>query len=88
MIKPLGDRVLVQPGVKEETTPGGIIIPDKNDGNEKPGVGTIIEIGPKVDLVEKGQQIIHQAYAGTFVTVDGEKMLMLKQDDILGVLSE
>lgn len=87
MIKPLKDRVLVRPDVKEDRTPGGIIIPERNDGNEKPGLGTVIEIGPDVDLVKTGEQIIHQAYAGTFVTVDGKKMLMLKQDDIMGVMN-
>lgn len=88
MIKPLKDRVLVRPDEIEETTASGIILTTKNDGTEKPGTGTVVKIGPEVDMVKEDDKIIHQAYAGTMIKIDGKDYCVLKQDEILGVMHE
>lgn len=88
MIKPIKDRVVLKVDEKEEKTAGGIIIPDANDGKEKPRTGTVLETGPDADLVEKGQKVIFAAYAGSFVKIDGDEMLILKQDEIMAILGE
>jgi len=92
-LKPLGDRVVVEPLAEKEVKKGGIIIPDT--AKEKPQEGTIIAIGTgKTDdsgkkipfEVKKGDKVLYSKYGGTEVTVDGEKYLILREDDILGVI--
>lgn len=92
-IRPLGDRVLVKRVKEEETTKGGIIIPDS--AKEKPIEGKVIAVGNgkrsddgKVNKLEvkKGDRILFGKYSGTEVKIDGEEHLILREDDILGVV--
>lgn len=94
-IRPLQDRVLVKRVAEEEKTKGGIIIPDS--AKEKPIEGKVIAAGPgkagddgKVrELgVKKGDLVLFGKYAGTEVKLDGEEHLILREDDILGVLEK
>ena len=75
-IKPLADRVLIQPAAAEEKTAGGIIIPDT--AKEKPQRGVVIAVGNgKVDeplTVKKGDNVLYGKYSGTEITIEGETM--------------
>jgi chaperonin GroES len=92
-IKPLSDRVLIRPVEAEEKTSSGIIIPDT--AKEKPQRGTVIEAGPgkvengnKIDMsVSKGDEVLYGKYAGTEITLDGEEFLIMRESDILGIVS-
>lgn len=87
-IKPLADRVLIQPQAAEETTASGIIIPDS--AKEKPQKGTVIAVGPGTKdenmEVKKGDTVLYGKYSGTELTVDGKDYLIMKQSDILAVI--
>lgn len=92
-IRPLQDRVLVKRVPEEEKTKGGIFIPDT--AKEKPmegkviavGNGKILENGTKITPeVKAGDRILFGKYSGTEVKIDGEEHLILREDDILGVL--
>ena len=87
-IKPLADRVLINPAKAEEKTVAGIIIPDT--AKEKPQQGTVVAAGPgKKDEpmeVKVGDQVIYGKYAGTEVNFEDKKYLIVKQSDILAVL--
>ena len=92
-VKPLQDRVLVKRIEKEERTPGGIIIPDS--AKEKPAEGKIIATGPGKVLedgkvmpldVKPGDHVLFAKYAGTEVKIDGEELILMREDDILGML--
>ena len=92
-VRPLQDRVLVRRVEEETKTAGGIIIPDTQ--TEKPAQGEVISAGPgrrqedgnfrPLD-VEKGDRVLFGKYAGTEVKVDGDELLIMKEDDILGVV--
>lgn len=92
-IKPLSDRVLVQPAPAEEKTESGIIIPDS--AKEKPQEGTVVAAGPgkvengnKIDMsVTEGDKVLYGKYSGTEVTLDGEEYLIMRESDILGIIS-
>ena len=88
MIKPLADRVLIEPKEAETKTAGGIYIPDT--AKEKPQQGTVVAAGPgKKDEpmeVKVGDQVIYGKYAGTEVTLEDKKYLIVKQSDILAIL--
>ena len=88
MIKPLADRVLIEPKEAETKTAGGIYIPDT--AKEKPQQGTVIAVGSgKKDEpmeVKVGDQVIYGKYAGTEVTLDEKKYLIVKQSDIMAIL--
>lgn len=88
MIKPLADRVLIEPKEAETKTAGGIYIPDT--AKEKPQQGTVVAAGPgKKDEpmeVKVGDQVIYGKYSGTEVTVEDKKYLIVKQSDILAIL--
>ena len=88
MIKPLADRVLIEPKEAEMKTASGIYIPDS--AKEKPQQGTVIAVGPgKKDEpmeVAVGDVVLYGKYAGTEITVDDKKYLILKQSDILAIL--
>jgi Co-chaperonin GroES (HSP10) len=88
MIKPLADRVLIEPKEAETKTASGIYIPDT--AKEKPQQGTVIAAGPgKKDEpmeVKAGDQVLYGKYAGTEVTVGDKKYLIVKQSDILAIL--
>lgn len=87
-IKPLADRVLVEPAAAETKTAGGIIIPDT--AKEKPQKGTVVAIGPgKKDeplTVTLGDQILYGKYGGTEITIEGKDYLMMRESDIYAVL--
>jgi chaperonin GroES len=92
-IRPLQDRVIVQRIEEEEKTKGGIIIPDT--AKEKPQEGKVIAVGPgkilengtktKLD-VKVGDKILFGKYSGSEIKIDGEEFLMMREDDILGVI--
>jgi chaperonin GroES len=92
-IKPLGDRVLVQAIEEQEVKKGGIIIPDT--AKEKPQEGQVVALGTgKRDdegkliafTVKKGDKVLISKYGGTEVKVDGESYLIMREDDILGII--
>lgn len=87
-IKPLADRVLVEPAQAEEKTAGGIIIPDT--AKEKPQKGTVVAIGPgKKDepiTVKVGDQVLYGKYAGTEITIDNTNYLIMRESDIVAVI--
>ena len=88
MIKPLADRVLVEPKEAETKTASGLYIPDT--AKETPQEGKVIAAGPgKKDEpmeVKVGDEVLYGKYAGTEVTVEGKKYLIVKQSDILAIL--
>ena len=88
MIKPLADRVLVEPKEAETKTASGLYIPDTE--KDKTQEGKVIAAGPgKKDEpmeVKVGDEVIYGKYAGTEVTVEGKKYLIVKQSDILAIL--
>ena len=88
MIKPLADRVLIEPKEAETKTASGIDIPDT--AQEKPQQGKVIAAGPgKKDEpmeVKVGDEVLYGKYAGTEVTVEDKKYLIVKQSDILAIL--
>jgi chaperonin GroES len=92
-VKPLGDRVLVQPLEQEEVKKGGIIIPDT--AKEKPQEGKVVALGTgKRDddgklipfEVKKGDRVLISKYGGTEIKLDGKDYLIMREEDILGVL--
>ncbi len=92
-IRPLNDRILVKRLEGEEKTAGGIIIPDS--AKEKPAEGEIVAVGPgklndageRVAMdVKVGDRVLFSKYGGTDVKLDGEDYLIMREDDILGVI--
>jgi len=92
-VKPLGDRVLVEPAEEKEVKKGGIIIPDS--AKEKPmegivvalGTGKLDDNGKKVPFeVKKGDRVLISKYGGTEIKIDGKEMKILNSDDILAVI--
>lgn len=87
-IKPLADRVLVEPAAAEEKTASGIIIPDS--AKEKPQKGEIVAVGTgKKDepiTVKVGDQVLYGKYAGTEITVEGKEYLIMRESDIFAVI--
>jgi chaperonin GroES len=94
-LKPLGDRVVVEPAEKEERTASGIILPET--AKEKPQEGEILAVGPgrrdddgkliPMD-VKKGDTVLYAKYAGTEVKIDDRKLLILKESDILAIVEK
>lgn len=93
-IKPLHDRVLIKRVSGEETTKGGIIIPDS--AKEKPMEGEIVAIGNGKTIdgkltplqVKEGDRVLFAKYAGTDVKIDGDEYLILSEDEILGIVQK
>jgi len=87
-IRPLADRVLIEPAQAEEKTPSGIIIPDT--AKEKPQKGTVVAVGPgKKDepmTVKVGEEVIYEKYAGKEILIDGIKYLYIHEHDIVAVI--
>lgn len=87
-IKPLADRVLVEPAEAEEKTASGIIIPDT--AKEKPQKGKVIAVGEgKKDepmTVKVGDPVLYGKYSGTEINVDGKEYLMMRESDILAIV--
>ncbi len=93
-IKPLEDRVLVQPLEAEQTTASGLVIPDT--AKEKPQVAVVLAVGPggvvegkEITMhVKEGQKVIYSKYAGTEIKLDGEEVIVVRQNDILGIVED
>jgi chaperonin GroES len=94
-LKPLGDRLVVKPLEEEEVTPSGIVLPET--AKEKPQKGEVLAVGPgardddgkRIPMdVSKGDKVLFAKYAGTEVKLDGDKMLILRESDILAILAE
>ena len=88
-IKPLGDRVLVQPTAAEEVTMSGIIIPDS--AKEKPLRGKVLAAGNGTKdeemILKAGDEVLYGKYAGTEIEFEGEKYLIMRQSDVLAVIA-
>lgn len=87
-IKPLADRVLIEPMAAEEKTATGIIIPDT--AKEKPQKGTVVAVGPgtkdeKME-VKTGDVVLYGKYSGTELTINGKDYLIMKQADVLAII--
>ena len=95
VLKPLEDRIVVQPLEAEQTTASGLVIPDT--AKEKPQEGKVISVGPgrfddagtkRVPMdVKVGDKVLYGKYSGTEVTIDNEPLLILRESDVLAVLS-
>jgi chaperonin GroES len=92
-LKPLGDRLVVKPLEEEERTPGGIVLPET--AKEKPQKGEVLAVGPgsrddegkRIAMdVSIGDKVLYAKYGGTEVKVDGEKLLILRESDILAII--
>ena len=87
-IKPLADRVLIEPAAAEEKTIGGIIIPDT--AKEKPLQGKVVATGNGTKdeemVVKNGDTVLYGKYAGTEIELDGEKYLIMRQADVLAII--
>ena len=92
-ITPLADRVVVKPEAAEEKTTSGLYIPDT--AKEKPQRGTVVAVGPgrfengtKIDMsVKEGDKVLYGKYAGTEISLDGDDVMIMRESDILGVIS-
>lgn len=93
MLKPLGDRIVVKAVEAESMSAGGIFLPDA--AKEKPQQAEVIAVGPGKTLdngtlvaieVKVGDKIVYGKYSGTEIKVDGEDVVVLRQDDILGIV--
>ena len=93
-IRPLGDRVLVEPIEEKEQTVGGIYIPDS--AKEKPMQGKVLAVGKNLDNdgkeikfdVKKGDTVLLPKYGGTEVKLDGKKLQLVREEDLLGVIEK
>lgn len=83
--QPLGKRVLISREEEVKTTASGIIIPD-NASKEKPSTGKIVEVGTECDGVKKGDIVAFAKYAGSEITLDDKKYLILNFEDVLGII--
>ena len=92
-LKPLGNRVVVEPIEQEEITAGGIVLPET--AKEKPQKGKVIAVGPgnrddegkHVEMdVKKGDKVLFAKYAGTEIKVEGKKLLIMREDDLLAII--
>ncbi|MBW6460927.1 MAG: co-chaperone GroES [Bacteroidales bacterium] len=87
-IKPLADRVIIEPAQAEEKTAGGLIIPDT--AKEKPQRGTVVAIGPgKKDepmTVKINDQVLYAKYAGTEISYEGKNYLIMRESDIVAIV--
>lgn len=92
-LKPLADRLVVKPKEREETTASGIILPET--AKEKPQEGEVLAVGPgrrdedgdRIAMdVSVGDVVLYAKYAGTEIKVEGEKLLILKESDVLAIV--
>jgi chaperonin GroES len=93
-LKPLGDRVVVKPKPKRETTPGGLVLPDT--ASERPQEGTVVAVGPgrlldsgkRVEMeVKSGDAVLFAKYAGTEVKLDDDEYLVIRENELLAVVA-
>ncbi|MCA9960166.1 MAG: co-chaperone GroES [Chloroflexota bacterium] len=94
-LKPLGDRLVVEPKEQEETTASGLVLPET--AKEKPQQGTVIAVGPgrrdddgkRIPMdVELGDVVLYAKYAGTEVKLSDKKVLILKESDVLAIVEK
>ncbi len=94
-LKPLGNRVVIKPIEDEGKTAGGIFLPD--NAKEKPQKGTVLAVGPgerdengkRIPLdVSEGDTVLFAKYAGTEIKIDGEKLLIMRESDLLAIVNE
>ena len=87
-VKPLSDRVLIEPNAAEEKTAGGLFIPDT--AKEKPLAGKVVAVGPGTSEVtmevNAGDKVLYGKYAGTEINVEGKDYLIMRQSDILAII--
>lgn len=87
-IKPLSDRVLIEPTAAEEVTLGGIIIPDS--AKEKPLKGTVLAVGNGTKdeemVLKEGDTVLYGKYAGSELEIEGKKLLIMRQSDVLAII--
>jgi chaperonin GroES len=87
-IKPLGERVVIEPALAEEKTAGGIIIPDT--AKEKPQQGTVVAVPAENKenpiTVKVGDRVLYGKYAGTEINIEGGEYLILNESDILAII--
>ena len=94
-VKPLDDRVLIQQSAAEQTTAGGIVLPDT--AQEKPQCGKVVATGPGKMLeggdrakmsVKKGDEVFYGKYAGTEIKIDGKDFVICRESDILAIVAK
>jgi chaperonin GroES len=94
-LKPLDDRIVIKQSDAEEKTSGGIILPDT--AREKPQIGTVVAVGPGKNLddgkranmsVKKKDEVIYAKYMGSDVEIDGQKYVILRESDVLGIVEK
>jgi len=94
-LKPLGDRLVIKPLEGEEVTPSGIVLPET--AKEKPQKGEVLSVGPgardedgkRIAMdVKAGDKVLFAKYAGTEIKIDGEKLLILRESDVLAIVTE
>ena len=94
-LKPLGDRLVVKPIEQEETTASGLVLPET--AKEKPQQGNVAATGPgrrdddgkRIEMdVSVGDVVLYAKYAGTEIKIDGQKLLILKESDVLAILED
>lgn len=94
-LKPLGDRIVVKPLEEEEVTPGGIVLPET--AKEKPQKGEVLAIGPgardddgnRIAMdVSVGDKVLYAKYGGTEIKMNSDKLLILRESDVLAILVE
>lgn len=94
-LKPLGDRLVIKPNEQEEMTASGLVLPET--AKEKPQQGTILAVGPgrrdddgnRIELdVAVDDTVLYAKYAGTEIKIDGDKLLILKESDVLAILED
>lgn len=84
-LKPLGDRVVIEPIEQEETTASGIVLPDT--AKEKPQQGKVLAVGPDIEgEISADDRVLYAKYAGTEVKLDDKKVLILSESDILALV--
>lgn len=94
-LKPLGDRLVVEPKESEQTTASGLVLPES--AKEKPQEGTVLAVGPgrrdddgdRIAMdVSVGDVVLYAKYGGTEIKIDGKKYLILKESDILAIVEQ
>jgi chaperonin GroES len=94
-VRPLGDRLLVQPVARESVTKTGIVLPDT--AKEKPQQGLVLAVGPgkvldngrRIPLELKvGDHVLFSKYAGTEIKIEGEELLILRESDVMGIVED
>ena len=84
-VKPLGDRVVIEPIEQEDRTAGGIVLPDT--AKEKPQKGLVLAVGPDVEgEIKVDNRVLYAKYAGTEIKIDDKEVLILREEDILALV--